>query len=122
MELTTDYWNFIQNLYHYILTVHFVDKKWNYQNRTISFIVILNHKGETVSKKIEEMIRGFGIRNMSTITVDNATANDIVVAYMKKKNNKYEWVDVDGGCFHMRCSTHIFKLVINKGLKDKHLL
>lgn len=82
VALTTDCWTFIQNQNYLTLTAHFVDNKWNYQKRIISFTVIPNHKGDTIGRKIEEVLRDWGIRNVSTITVDNATSNDVAVAYL----------------------------------------
>ncbi|KAI5435995.1 hypothetical protein KIW84_022429 [Lathyrus oleraceus] len=111
----------IQNLNHLTLTAHFVDNEWKYQKRIISFTVIPNHKGETVGRKIEEVLRDWGIRNVSTITVDNATLNDVAVTYLKRKIANMNGLKGDGECFHMRCSAHILNLVVNEGLKDKHL-
>ncbi|XP_050896674.1 zinc finger BED domain-containing protein RICESLEEPER 2 [Lathyrus oleraceus] len=121
VALTTDCWTSIQNLNYLTLTAHFVDNEWKYQKRIISFTVIPNHKGETVGRKIEEVLRDWGIRNVSTITIDNATSNDVDVTYLKRKIANMNGLMGDGECFHMRCSAHILNLVINEGLKDKHL-
>jgi hypothetical protein len=121
VALTTNCWTSIQNLNYLTLTAHFVDNEWKYQKRIISFTVIPNHKGETVGRKIEEVLRDWGIRNVSTITVDNATSNDVAVTYLKRKIENMNGLMGDGECFHMRCSTHILNLVVNEGLKDKHL-
>jgi hypothetical protein len=121
VALTTDCWTSIQNLNYLTLTAHFVDNEWKYQKRIISFTVIPNHKGETVGRKIEEVLRDWGIRNVSTITVDNATSNDLAVTYLKRKIENMNGLMGDGECFHMRCSAHILNLVVNEGLKDKHL-
>ncbi|XP_050915672.1 zinc finger BED domain-containing protein RICESLEEPER 2-like [Lathyrus oleraceus] len=82
---------------------------------------IPNHKGDTVGRKIEEVLRDWGIRNVSTITVDNATSNDVAVAYLHRKISTMNGMMGDGKCFHMRCAAHILNLVVNEGLKDKHL-
>ncbi|XP_058777231.1 zinc finger BED domain-containing protein RICESLEEPER 2-like isoform X2 [Vicia villosa] len=121
VALTTDCWNSLQNLNYLTLTAHFVDNEWKYQKRIISFAVIPDHKGGTVGRKIEEVLKDWGIRNVSTITVDNATANDVAVTYLKKKIANMNGLMGDGECFHMRCSAHILNLVVNEGLKDKHL-
>ncbi|CAL5215051.1 unnamed protein product [Lathyrus oleraceus] len=85
VTLTTDCWTSIQNQNYLTLTAHFVDNEWNYQKRIISFTVIPNHKGDMVGRKIEEVLRDWGIRNVSTIIVDNATSNDVAVAYLHRK-------------------------------------
>ncbi|XP_050919512.1 zinc finger BED domain-containing protein RICESLEEPER 2-like [Lathyrus oleraceus] len=121
VALTTDCWTSIQNLNYLTFTEHFVDNEWKYQKRIISFTIIPNHKGETVGRKIEEVLRDWGIRNVSTITVDNATSNDVAVTYLKRKITNMNGLMGDGECFHMRCSAHILNLVVNEGLKDKHL-
>jgi hypothetical protein len=40
--------------------------------RTINFTVNPNHKGDTITKKIEKVLRDSRIRTISTIIVDNA--------------------------------------------------
>ncbi|XP_050878114.1 zinc finger BED domain-containing protein RICESLEEPER 2 [Lathyrus oleraceus] len=121
VALTTGCWTSIQNQNYLTLTTHFVDNEWNYQKRIISFTVIPNHKGDTVGRKIEEVLRDWGIRNVSTITVDNAISNDVAVAYLHRKISTMNGMMGDGKCFHMRCAAHILNLVVNEGLKDKHL-
>ncbi|KAI5397310.1 zinc finger BED domain-containing protein RICESLEEPER 2 [Lathyrus oleraceus] len=121
VALTTDCCTSIQNQNYLTLTSHFVDNKWNYEKRIISFTVIPNHKGDTVGRKIEEVLRDWGIRNVSTITVDNATSNDVAVTYLLRKISTMNGMTGDGKCFHMRCADHILNLVVNEGLKDKNL-
>ncbi|KAI5435132.1 hypothetical protein KIW84_021818 [Lathyrus oleraceus] len=72
---------------------------------------IPNHKGDTVGRKIEEVLRDWGIRNVSTITVDNATSNDVAVAYLHRKISTTNGMMGDGKCFHMRRAAHILNFV-----------
>lgn len=57
--------------------------------KIISFSLVPNHKGETIGKKVKDVLKEWGLRKVSTITLDNATSNDVVVSYMGKrlKNN-----------------------------------
>nr|XP_027186640.1 zinc finger BED domain-containing protein RICESLEEPER 2-like [Cicer arietinum]XP_027186641.1 zinc finger BED domain-containing protein RICESLEEPER 2-like [Cicer arietinum] len=121
VALTIDCWTSIQNLNYLTLTSHFVDNEWNYQKRIISFTIIPNHKGVTVGKKIEEVLKDWRIQNVSSITVDNASSNDVVVTLLKKKVKNMNGLMGDGEFFHMRCCAHILNLVVNDGLTEKHL-
>ncbi|KAK7331047.1 hypothetical protein VNO77_25257 [Canavalia gladiata] len=118
--LTTDCWTSIQNLNYLTLTAHFIDSEWTYQKRILSFSIIPNHKGETIGRQVEDALREWGIRNVLTITVDNASSNDVAVSYLKKKLNSFNALVLNGEFFHMRCCAHILNLVVNDGLKDMH--
>lgn len=72
-------------------------------------------------EKVEEILREWGIRNVSTITVDNATSNDVVVAYLKKRIDNMGGLMSDGSFFHLRCCAHILNLVVRDGLKQNDL-
>ncbi|XP_073223513.1 zinc finger BED domain-containing protein RICESLEEPER 2-like [Cicer arietinum] len=84
------------------LTAHFIDKEWNYQKHIISFSLVLNHKGDTIGRKIEEVLMEWGIRNVSTITVDSASSNDMVVSYLNKRLMNKNGLMGEGDYFHMR--------------------
>lgn len=118
VSLTTDCWTSIQNLSYLTITAHFIDNEWKYQKRIISFSVVPNHKGETIGRHVEEVLREWGLRKVSTITVDNASSNDVALTYLKKRVKNMNGLVLDGEYFHMRCSAHILNLVVNDGLKD----
>ena len=42
-------------------------------------------KWVTIGKKIEVVLREWGLKNISTITVDNASSNDTVVGHIIDK-------------------------------------
>ncbi|XP_024965962.1 zinc finger BED domain-containing protein RICESLEEPER 2-like [Cynara cardunculus var. scolymus] len=58
-----------------------------------------------------------GRKNIFTITVDNASSNDIVVGFMKKKVVKWGGSSTRAENIHMRCIAHILNLVVQDGLK-----
>lgn len=118
VALTTDCWTSVQNLNYLALTAHFIDNEWKYQKRVISFSIIPNHKGETIGKKIEEVLREWGLMKLSTITVDNASSNDVAVGYLKRKMANLNGLIMDGDYLHMRCCAHILNLIVNEGLKE----
>ncbi|TXG66426.1 hypothetical protein EZV62_007701 [Acer yangbiense] len=64
---------------------HFIDSGWELHKRILNFCVVPNHKGETIGKIIEACLLDWGIERVFTITVDNASANDVAVKYVKRK-------------------------------------
>jgi hypothetical protein len=121
VALTTDCWTSVQNLGYLVLTAHFIDNDWNYVKRILNFCVVPNHRGETIGKQVEEILRNWGLRNVSTITVDNASSNDVAVGYLKRRINNMNGLVLDGEYLHFRCCAHILNLVVNDGLKTNEL-
>jgi hypothetical protein len=83
--LTTDTWTSMQNLNYLCLTCHFIDSDWKYQKRILNFCLVPNHKGETIGKVVEKCLREWGIDIVLTITVDNASSNDVAIDYLRRK-------------------------------------
>ena len=83
--LTTDTWTSLQRINYMCLTAHFIDKDSKLHKRIINFCPISSHKGDAIGKTIEKYLCDWGTDKVFTITVDNASSNDVVVSYLKKK-------------------------------------
>lgn len=118
--LTTDCWTSLQNINYMCLTAHYVDSEWTLQKRILNFCQISSHKGEAVGKVIEACLHAWGIERVFTITVDNASSNDTMIAYLKRKIKGWKGVILDGEFLHIRCCAHIINLIVNEGLKELH--
>ncbi|CAJ2673956.1 unnamed protein product [Trifolium pratense] len=121
VALTTDCWTSVQNLGYLVLTAHYIDNEWNYVKKIINFSVVPNHRGDTIGKQVEECLKKWGLRNVSTITVDNASSNDVAVGVLKRRINNMNGLVLDGEQLHFRCCSHILNLVVNDGLKTNEL-
>ena len=121
--ITTDVWTSIQNYYYMVITAHFIDSEWKLQKRILNFCTVPNHKGETIGKVIESCLLEWGIERIFTITVDNASSNELAINYVKKKlkNWSENGLVLDGDFLHMRCCAHVLNLIVNEGLKDLHV-
>lgn len=53
-----------------------------------------------------------------TITVDNASSNDLAIQYLRRRINYWNSSVFDGDYLHMRCAAHILNLIVKDGLKD----
>jgi hypothetical protein len=53
-----------------------------------------------------------------TVTVDNASANDSGVSYLRRQLNNLKSIIADGKFIHMRCVAHILNLIVQDGLKE----
>ncbi|WOL10437.1 zinc finger BED domain-containing protein RICESLEEPER 1-like [Canna indica] len=76
------------------------------------------HRGENIGKAIEKCLNDWVIDKVMTIIVDNASSNDTVIAFLKKKMKN--WPDgcvMNGEFLHMRCFAHCMNLVVQDGLK-----
>ncbi|KAF7841070.1 zinc finger BED domain-containing protein RICESLEEPER 2-like [Senna tora] len=120
VSLTADCWTSVQNLNYLGLTEHFIDIDWKLHKRILNFCPIENHRGETIGEAIESCLIEWGIEKVFTITVDNASLNDVAVSYLRGKINGWNGSVLRGGYLHVRCVAHILNLVVNDGLKYMH--
>nr|GEW55726.1 hypothetical protein [Tanacetum cinerariifolium] len=59
-------------------------------------------------KKVGVLLRGN--------VVDNASANDVAVAYLKSKFANWEKSILEGKWLHVRCTAHVMNLIVQDGL------
>ncbi|GJS73683.1 zinc finger BED domain-containing protein RICESLEEPER 2-like protein [Tanacetum coccineum] len=99
------------------LTVHYVDNEWVLRKKVLNFCPISSHRGVDIGKVVEMCLLKWGIEsNVFTITVDNATANDVAVAYLKNKYANWEKSVLEGKWLHVRCTAHVTNLIVQDGL------
>jgi hypothetical protein len=121
VALTTNCWTFVQNLCYLVLTAHYIDNESNYVKINLNYSVFSNHRGDTSGKLVEECLKKWELRNVSTIAMDNASSNDVAVGVLKKRINNMNDLVLDGEYLHLRCCFHILNLVVNDDLKTNQL-
>jgi hypothetical protein len=89
-----------------------------YIKKITNFSLIPNHEGETIGKKIESCMLEWGISSIFTVTVDNASANDTAIEYLKRRSRDKVGAILDNEFMHMRCCAHILNLIVTDGLKE----
>ncbi|XP_058783620.1 zinc finger BED domain-containing protein RICESLEEPER 2-like [Vicia villosa] len=76
------------------------------------------HTGFEMSKKVLEFLSDWGIeKKIFSLTLDNASANDVIQAHLKRQLVLQNWLLAKGEFFHVRCSTHVLNLIVQEGLK-----
>jgi hypothetical protein len=118
ISITTDTWTSIQNINYLVLTAHFMDSDWTLHKRIINFCTITSHKGEEIGRVVDQCLRSWEITKVFTITVDNASANDVAVTYMKRRLSTCKTLMFGGEFLHLRCACHIINLIVKDGIKE----
>ncbi|KAI3889411.1 hypothetical protein MKX03_027053 [Papaver bracteatum] len=118
--LTTDTWTSIQNYNYMVVTAHFVDHHWKLHKRIICFCLIESHEGKHIGKALEKCLIDWGLEKVFTVTLDNASANKVVIDYLRKK--VVTWGSSLAGAKHLHviCAAHILALVVKDGMKKYH--
>ncbi|GAU23634.1 hypothetical protein TSUD_386230 [Trifolium subterraneum] len=88
--------------------------------KILNFCPIVDHKGFTIGKKIEKCLEEWLIGKVFTVTVDNASSNDVAITYLKNTISDWNSHPLKGEYMHVRCCAHILNLVVQDGLKDYH--
>jgi hypothetical protein len=103
--LTTDCWTSQVQDGYMTVTATFIDGNWNLHKKVIGFFMVKGHKGEDIGKNLTRCLADWGLDRVMTVTVDNASANDSGVDYLRKQLQK---TNIAKGKFvHMRCAAHI---------------
>ncbi|CAI8592783.1 unnamed protein product [Vicia faba] len=119
ISLTSDLWTACTTEGYIFLTAHYVDSNWNFKSRILNFCRMPPpHTGSELSKKILEFLSDWGIeKNIFSLTLDNASANDVMQANLKRQLALQKWLLSDGEFFHICCSAHVLNLIVQEGLK-----
>ncbi|KAI5422039.1 hypothetical protein KIW84_045478 [Lathyrus oleraceus] len=67
---------------------------------------------------MEMCLNSWGLNRVLSLTVDNASSNDVGVKRLKRRLLSRNSLFMSGNHFHMRCCAHILNLVVKEGLKD----
>lgn len=122
ISLTTDLWKSKnQKLEYMVITGHWIDSSWKLNKRVLNFFHIPPPRGgPQISDTLLKCARQWGIENkVFTVSVDNASANDAAIKYMKEDFLRINKKLVCGGkLFHVRCCAHILNLIAQDGLNE----
>ncbi|XP_070045663.1 zinc finger BED domain-containing protein RICESLEEPER 3-like [Nicotiana tomentosiformis] len=83
--LTTDTWTSLQRINYMCLTGHFIDRDWVLHKRILNFCPISSHKGDEMAKVIGNYLLEWKLDKVFTVTVDNASSNDVTVKEFSKQ-------------------------------------
>ncbi|KAL6552579.1 hypothetical protein OROHE_007943 [Orobanche hederae] len=119
-SLTSDLWTSNQNIGYMCLTCHFLDSEWKLQKRILNFCALAPpHTGLAISDCISECLIDWGIENkISSITLDNASTNDVAVRNLKSNFALKEKLFFKGKVFHVRCCAHVLNLMVQDGISE----
>ncbi|XP_058725940.1 zinc finger BED domain-containing protein RICESLEEPER 2-like [Vicia villosa] len=85
MCLTTDGWTSCQNMSYMCITAHFIDNNWTLHKKILNFVQVLSHSGEVMANTISQCLDNWGLKNVLSVTVDNASSNDRGIENLKRR-------------------------------------
>jgi len=65
------------------VTAHFIDNDWCLHKKIISFFKVKGKRGDDIGKHLHKVLLEWGLEKVMTVTVDNASANDSGVSYLR---------------------------------------
>jgi len=80
--------------------------------------MIKGNKGDDIGKHLHKVLLEWGLDKVMIVTVDNASANDSGVTYLRRQMNSVNTSIAESKYLHMRCATHIINLIVQDGLKE----
>nr|GEY22736.1 hypothetical protein [Tanacetum cinerariifolium] len=99
------------------LTGHFIDNNWNLVKKVLNFCRLDGHRGIDIGKGVENCLNEWGFTNILSISVDNESSNDNAIGFMKLIFEKNDDCLLSGEWLHIRCATHVVKLIVQDGIK-----
>lgn len=119
--ITTDTWTSLRKVNFMCLTAHYINEDWKLCKKLLSFTPITSHRGKDIGRSVEKCLRDWGIKNIFTVTADNASSNDVAIGYLRDEFSVKDGSVLNCKYIHMRSVAHILNLVVSDGLKISHL-
>jgi hypothetical protein len=118
--LTFNLWTSLTTDGYMCLTAHFIDKNWVLTKRVLNFSFMPPpYNGISLCEKTYNLLEDWGIETkVFSITLDNASSNDVCVSLLRNQLNIKKTLVCEGGFFHIRCCAHILNLIVQDGLKE----
>ncbi|XP_024990516.1 zinc finger BED domain-containing protein RICESLEEPER 1-like [Cynara cardunculus var. scolymus] len=120
VSTTTDMWTSVQNIHYMVVTCHFVDSDFKLNKCILSFVdVPPPYYGLCIHDSLFKCLKEWNIETkVATLTVVNATTNDVVATMLMEIMNLQKKLVVGGKLFHVRCCAHILNLLVQDGLSE----
>ncbi|XP_020599519.1 zinc finger BED domain-containing protein RICESLEEPER 3-like, partial [Phalaenopsis equestris] len=120
VSLTADCWTSNQTIGYMCLTAHYIDESWKIRKVIINFIELEPlHTGTYICDAICECLLEWNLQDkISTITLDNASNNDVAASSLKANFQSRGKLNFRGYFFHVRCCAHIINIMVQDGLKE----
>ncbi|XP_055826023.1 zinc finger BED domain-containing protein RICESLEEPER 2-like [Solanum dulcamara] len=80
--------------------------------------VVTSHKGDEMARCISKCLLDWKLEKIITITVDNASSNDVMVKELHKQMVNWGSTMKCGNHLHVRCMAHILNLIVQDGMKE----
>lgn len=118
VSFTADMWTSRQVVSYMCITCHFVDEKWKLQKKVIWFSEAETpHDGINLFNIMLECMQGWGLqKKVFSITLDNASNNNLCVSYMQANLLGKNLLPCKGDLLHGRCGAHVINLIVQDGL------
>ncbi|KAI5434721.1 hypothetical protein KIW84_021515 [Lathyrus oleraceus] len=116
--ITTDTWTSTQDSNYTCLTGHYIDNNWKLQKNILNFTQVIDYTGEIMAKTIKRCLNGWELNRVLSVTVDNASSNDVGIQHLKRWLHSQNDIVLNGEYLYTRCSAHILNLIVKDGMKE----
>jgi hypothetical protein len=88
------------------------------QKKILSFVQVEGHTGEIMAKTVKNCLNDWELSRVLSVTVDNATSNDVGIQHLKRWLMSQNGLVLNGEYLHTRCCAHILNLIVKDGLAE----
>ncbi|KAI3876975.1 hypothetical protein MKX03_024560 [Papaver bracteatum] len=117
VSLTTDTWTSPNNFNYICVTVHFIDQHWKLEKRIIMFCEVSGHKGIDIGEMLEKCLSDWGLKDVFSVTLDNASSNNVAMDYLTTSIVSMTRAEERAKYLHVRCAAHVLALVVKDAVR-----